>query len=207
MTPLQLHVQKWRECNLCPLHETRRNVVLVRGVLPCDVAFVGEGPGKSEDVIGQPFVGPAGLELDDETTGRGWVQRSGIDRFRLAFMNLIACIPLDETGEKTEEPPDESVQACKPRLEELLRIARPRLIVAVGGCARDWLDAKYHHHVKTPEVPIIDIEHPASILRKNVAMRGIARQRAIVTLNQAVEEYLDKEQPCPPSSSQPSARH
>lgn len=60
----QLHVREWENCTRCPLCETRRNIVLSRGKVPCDVLFIGEGPGESEDVLGAPFVGPAGHLLD-----------------------------------------------------------------------------------------------------------------------------------------------
>lgn len=55
MTKFELHVQTWSECSACFLSERRQNVVLARGDIPCDVLFVGEAPGPSEDIIGAPF--------------------------------------------------------------------------------------------------------------------------------------------------------
>jgi uracil-DNA glycosylase len=59
------HVDDWKDCTRCPLHTVRSNVVLARGSIPCDILFVGEAPGRSEDALGKPFVGPAGILLDE----------------------------------------------------------------------------------------------------------------------------------------------
>lgn len=64
MTPLEQHFATWRNgcgCELCP---AAKKVVIGKGENPCDVCFVGEAPGDSEDVLGDPFVGPAGEVLD-----------------------------------------------------------------------------------------------------------------------------------------------
>ncbi len=63
-TKLDQHIADWESCTRCPLHTTRRWVVLGRGTLPCDVLFVGEAPGNSENDIGKPFIGQAGKILD-----------------------------------------------------------------------------------------------------------------------------------------------
>jgi uracil-DNA glycosylase family 4 len=64
MTRFQLFCQKWGEgCGSTQCAGANR-VVLVRGSVPCDVLFIGEAPGQSEDVVGRPFVGPAGKLLD-----------------------------------------------------------------------------------------------------------------------------------------------
>lgn len=60
----QRHVESWKNCTRCPAHLHRKHTALVRGSLPCDVLFVGEAPGESEDVLGKPFVGPAGHLFD-----------------------------------------------------------------------------------------------------------------------------------------------
>lgn len=175
MTAYQQHVKDWGTCTRCPLHLTRKRVVLVRGQLPCDVLFVGEAPGRSEDVLGQPFVGPAGQLLDR-------IIKSADRRVTIyAFTNLVACIPLGDDGNKTAEPSHESILACRPRLGNLIKIAQPKLVACVGSLAED-------HVPELVSVPIVHIVHPAAILRAPTAQQGMMVKKAVVTLAAALEE-------------------
>lgn len=198
------HVRRWKDCRACPLWEVRSSVVLARGKLPCDVLLLGEAPGKSEDYLGEPFVGPAGKLMDsivadaipEMTCCCGSPLDGKHDHYtcgppipgpRVAFTNLIACIPLDD-GKKTEEPPDESVLACAPRLAEFVRIADPRLLVCVGKNAKDWTDTGWKKSIKFHrELPRVEIVHPAAILRMPVAQQDMAIRRCVVVLRNAVE--------------------
>lgn len=192
----QQHVNKWKDCTRCDLHETRKHVVLARGSIPCDVLFVGEAPGESEDVLGAPFKGPAG-KLLDEIVRRAW-QEAGVDsELRWAMTNLVACIPRDQDeGGKAAEPEVESIESCAPRLQEFVIITKPKLIVCVGSLARDWLDPKYKGCIKlggNRVIPRIDIVHPAYILRLNIAQRGLTIQRCVVAVANAIEEYCSED--------------
>ena len=192
MTKFQAHVQRWSACRLCHLCDGRTQVVLCRGKLPCDVLMVGEAPGVSEDVIGQPFVGPAG-QLLDSVVARA-VEMADVVDVRFAFTNLCGCLP-DKTAED-HAPPESSIRACRPRLEELVALAHPQLVVAVGNLARDWLDRKRSGKLKkerhpVPEgVPIIDVTHPARVLRSDRSQQGLMRQRMAVTLAEAFQELI-----------------
>lgn len=178
-------VENWKDCTRCDLSKRRRNVVLSRGVLPADVVFVGEAPGKVENLRGVPFVGPAGRLLDD------LIERSGIGAYRLAFTNLIACIPFDEDRKKIGAPPDYAVEECTPRLSEFIRIASPRVIVAVGKEAASFLEPGYSFSVKIDRaIPRVEVVHPAFILRANPIAQGLLRQRVVINLANAVEDYL-----------------
>lgn len=187
MTPYQRHVTKWRDCDLCPLAATRKRVVLVRGSIPCDVLFVGEAPGPSEDVLGKPFVGPAGKLLDEIVIRARNVNHEPEPYFpelRFAFTNLVGCIPLDEHRDKFAEPSEESIVACLPKLGEIARIADPKIVVAVGKLAAKWLRGK-----RSPidAFKVVEIVHPAAILRANEAARGLMAQKAVITLSDAFE--------------------
>lgn len=192
-----LHVERWSGCTACRLHEGRVKVVLARGRVPADLLFVGEAPGVSEDVVGAPFVGPAGQLLDqiveaalplEYADGEGQPPTGYL--YSTCFANLICCIPYDESGEKVHEPPDWAVRACAGRLRELVEIVRPRLIVCVGGEARDWLDPRRKGHVELPPIPQVSIVHPAAILRANVAAQGLMARKAEVTIRNAIQEHL-----------------
>lgn len=188
MTRYQLHVRRWSSCTACELSQVRRRVVLARGSVPCDVLFVGEAPGKSEDVLGSPFVGPAGHLLDD-------VIADALDGFvvqpdspfeaerpaRVAFTNLVACLPKDGAGGKLE-PTKDQVRACRPRLDEFALLCEPRWVVKVGVLSRK--------HLPEPAwgAPTCSIDHPAFAVRQPPAIRaGVARKMA-VTVRQFLEQ-------------------
>lgn len=183
-TPWQKHVGQWGACTKCPLCRTRKNVVLARGSLPCDVLFIGEAPGESEDVLGRPFVGPAGKLLDDI------IDASVPTGVSFAFTNLVACVPRDEeNGGKTAEPTKESIEECQPRLDQLVKMAEPKLAVCVGRLAETWLAPGYKYSPKSlKNVPQIAVVHPAAILRANVAMQGLMIKRCVVAISNAVRE-------------------
>jgi DNA polymerase len=148
-------------------------MALARGQVPCDVLFVGEAPGQSEDVCGVPFIGPAGKLLDSI------IQAAGVNRLRYCLTNLIACIPLGPEG-KLDEPPDYAVEACKPRLASFIRLCQPKLLVCVGGHAGRYAP-------ESLAFKRLKLIHPAAILRMNVAQQGLAVQRCTVLLKDAIE--------------------
>lgn len=183
-TRYSLHVDRWNDCTACALHRDRKSVVLCRGVLPADVLFVGEAPGKAEDSIGEPFVGPAGQLLDEI------VSRACTNGERIAFTNLIACIPWDEEEDgKLAEPPDFAIEACSLRLAEFIEIANPSLIVCVGRHAADWLTPGYRWSIPLHRrIPLCKIQHPAYLLRLNTIQRNLGVQRAVVQVRTALAE-------------------
>lgn len=191
----QLYVARWSGgCGSDQCAGAQR-VCLARGQVPCDLLFVGEAPGESEDVLGRPFVGPAGRLLDQiiaQAVGSTHETEPGSGRLRVAFTNLVCCIPRDGDSKATA-PEDSQVLACGPRLSEFVGLADPALIVCVGALARDWLDPGYKHRIRLQkEVPRIDIVHPAAVLRANVALRGLMVQRAVVQIQSAVEEHCSE---------------
>lgn len=178
MTAYQRHVARWKNCKRCNLCEQRQTVVLARGRVPCDVLFVGEAPGVSEDVLGVPFVGPAGKLMDEAI-------RIALDgQHDYALTNLICCVPLDEDGAKAKEPPKEAILACEGRLKEFTVLCRPRLVVTVGKLA----DKHFEVPQDIPVPLIINVVHPAAILRMDVSQKGLAFQRMVVTIRDTVEE-------------------
>ena len=197
MTPYRRHWNRWKDCTACPLHLQRNRVVLARGKVPAEVVFIGEAPGPSEDVIGKPFVGPAGKD-------RG----CGLDhlievvlgqRYSYAITNLVACFPREAKRAGVNEPPAEAVWACAPRLREFVRLCKPRLVVLVGKLASQYIQGAAQFRLDDrPEQPewvplegellFCEIIHPAAILRLDISQRGLAAQRAVVTLSDAVEE-------------------
>lgn len=187
MTPWQAFVAKWKDCRRCALAQGRSTVVLARGKLPCHALFVGEAPGRSEDDLGEAFVGAAGHLLDAWIDRAGWNGGAAHPPVRCAFTNLCCCIPLDEDGEKVAEPPEDAVKACAPRLREFVALARPQLVICVGLLASKYVRRKLAG-VNVGDVPLVDIVHPAAVLRANVAQQSLMERRAVVTLANAGEK-------------------
>lgn len=188
MTPWQRHKQRWGKGCGSELCGKANRIVLARGSLPCDVLFVGEAPGKGENLSGVPFCGPAG-QLLDQMIAKAVAQVP----FTFALTNLTGCIPLNSDGAKVHEPEACDVEQCSERLLDLIdNVACPRAIIAVGRAAEKWLDPRYHHSIKPRvRVPIAHIDHPAAVLRANVAQQGYMLQRAVVTVVNTVEELID----------------
>jgi uracil-DNA glycosylase len=192
MTPFQRHVKLYGGGCGGPACAGAR-VCLSRGTVPCDVLFVGQAPGESEDALGQPFVGPTGLLLE-EIIDRAFEDIPGI---AWAFTNLVGCIPRDEEGREAD-PTDEQVAACAGRLADFVELCDPKMIVAVGAIARGWLKPGYKHSatfhkplVVCPGAPprgtikLIDVTHPGAIVRMPVAGRQFAERRCAVVLANA----------------------
>lgn len=139
---------------------------------------------NSENALGECFTGPAGHLLDRIIAAafRGLT-------IRYAVTNLVGCIPLLDDKGKEMQPEPAHVKACRPRLQEVIDMAHPRLVVRVGAMARTWLEpGGKGDPVLPPGCEIADIDHPASILRAPTVQRNLAEQRCVVTIRNAVED-------------------
>lgn len=172
----------WNHCTRCALHETRREVVLGRGECigksasaRTDILFIGEGPGKSENIIGKPFVGRSGRLFDKVLTLA--ITRVRMKRIKYYITNTVACRPCDGEHEPNRQPAPEELLACLPRVQEVVDELRPRVIVFLGKVAENHL-RKYY-----PEG--IALAHPAYILR-----RGGESSPEFVTFYRGVVEAL-----------------
>lgn len=200
MTPFQLHVRRWKGCDKCELACQRDRIVLARGKVPCDVLLIGEAPGQSEDVVGQPFVGPAGKLLDHLIDRAGWNEPIDVAPFegdnqtrplvRCAFTNLVACFPKEAKKEGVNEPSDAAIKACTPRLAEFIELSNPQMVVCVGNLASKWM-RKVRDQLGDDGLPhLIDIVHPAAILRANESQQGLMKQRVVVQLANVLDKLV-----------------
>ena len=172
--------EKWKDCTSCELCDTRNRIVLAKGKLPCDILFVGEAPGASENVLGKPFIGPAGHLLEEI------VEASIPNNLRCAYTNLIGCIPLDENLQKVRQPHKEHIKACEPRLQEFVELANPKAFVCVGRLSEKHLPKI----VDIGERPTVSITHPAAILRADPSQKGLAIQLSCIRLIELCEELV-----------------
>jgi DNA polymerase len=129
--PLQEAMHEASDCRRCHLYGPATQTVFGEGPAHASVIFVGEQPGDQEDVIGRPFVGPAGQIMDRA------MEEAGIDRRTVYITNAVKHFKFEPRGKrrihKTPETPE--IQACRFWLDvELVRL-RPKLVVAMGGTA------------------------------------------------------------------------
>jgi probable DNA metabolism protein len=129
--PLSEAIGEAAECRRCHLYESATQTVFGEGPGHAKVLFVGEQPGDQEDVIGRPFVGPAGQIMDRA------LEDAGIDRRTVYVTNAVKHFKFVPRGKRrihqTPEAPE--IQACRFWLDvELVRL-QPKLVVALGGTA------------------------------------------------------------------------
>lgn len=174
-------VDDWKNCKLCPLHCNRTSVVHWRGQLPCDVLFIGEAPGESEDVIGVPFIGPAGSLLrelvSEAETDYDSLKPFPFEPTKWAATNIVACLPLDEDG-NLRPPKKAEAKACSDRLIDFIEIAQPEVIVTLGQVAEKYLPRT--------NVPHFNLIHPAAILRSETKY-VLLRKKFIIGLRDILE--------------------
>jgi uracil-DNA glycosylase family 4 len=118
---LEAIAEEIRACTACDLHETRVQAVPGIGASDARIVFVGEAPGAQEDKRGLPFVGQAGRLLDQLLEG------IGLDRDRVAILNVIKCRPPDNRPPRKGE-----IAACRHFLDRQLGVIQPQLIVTLG---------------------------------------------------------------------------
>jgi uracil-DNA glycosylase len=129
--PLQQAMREASDCRRCSLWEPATQTVFGEGPAHAKVIFVGEQPGDQEDVIGRPFVGPAGQIMDRA------MEKAGLDRRTVYITNAVKHFKFEPRGKrrihKTPETPE--IRACRFWLDvELVRL-QPKLVVAMGGTA------------------------------------------------------------------------
>jgi uracil-DNA glycosylase family 4 len=112
-------------CTKCPLAKGRTQVVFGVGDPAADLVFVGEGPGREEDLAGEPFVGRSGKLLD-----RLMQEEIGLTRERCYIANVVKCRPPNN-----RDPAPGEIAACRPYLEEQITLIKPRVIVTLGNFA------------------------------------------------------------------------
>lgn len=165
---LDVHERAWSDCQKCDLSASRRKVVTWRGDPGAKLFIIGEGPGADEDEQGLPFVGPAG-RLVDELLKRAELQPSDV-----FIANMVGCRP---PGNRM--PDRDELKACAPRLQQMLRIVRPRALLLLGGTAARLagITAVMSHRGSASQVdilcydgevrswPAIATLHPAYVLR------------------------------------------
>jgi uracil-DNA glycosylase len=155
-------------CTRCKLHTTRTQTVFGEGSYDAQVMFIGEGPGKDEDIQGRPFVGRAGQLLTAIIEKGMKIPRSSV-----FIANMVKCRPtVDMKFERDRPPDDEEVQSCCDYLKQQILLIKPKVIITLGNPSTRFI-------LKTKEgitkmrgawgsyegIPVMPTYHPSFILR------------------------------------------
>lgn len=167
------------QCHRCRLAATRTQVVFGEGSAGAEVMFIGEGPGKQEDLTGRPFVGRAG-ELLTRIIEHGMC----VPREKVYIANIVKCRPtVDQKMERDRPPERDEVAACTPLLIRQIEILKPRVIVALGSPSMKFLLRTESGITKMRGswgefmgIPVMPTFHPSYVLRNGGETSPLRRE-------------------------------
>jgi DNA polymerase len=157
------------DCRRCTLCESREKIVFGTGSQNARVLFVGEAPGRDEDLQGEPFVGEAGQLLTKMIIAMGY------ERSEVYICNVLKCRPPENRNPSAEE-----INQCSPFLLRQVKAVAPKAIVALGTFSAQTLlgskepisrlRGKFHDYHGIPLMPTF---HPAFLLRSPEKKREV----------------------------------
>ena len=159
MNSVEEVAQRVRICIDCPLSNSRTHAVPGEGPADAQIMFIGEGPGYHEDRQGRPFVGPAGMFLDQ------LLASIGLRREEVFIANMVKCRP---SGNRDPLPAE--IAACSKYLDRQLELIRPKLVVTLGRFSsakffpRESISKARGKSRKVDGLTIYPIMHPAAAL-------------------------------------------
>jgi uracil-DNA glycosylase family protein len=179
-------VEAAARCEACPLYRNATQTVFGEGPVGARLLLVGEQPGDQEDLQGRPFVGPAGQLLD-------WaLVKAGIDRGETYVTNAVKHFKWVPRGKRRihSKPSSLEIKACRPWLDEELRLIKPEVILCLGAtAAQALLGAAFRvtrergRFVPSNLAPhVMATVHPSSLLRiedddeRKAAIREFVRE-------------------------------
>jgi uracil-DNA glycosylase len=168
------------DCQRCPLAATRNRLVFGVGDPHARLMFIGEAPGKNEDLTGEPFVGAAGKFLDE------LLASIGTDRSQVYIANMVKCRP-----PANRDPEAIELETCAPFLARQIELIAPDVVATLGRFAAHYvlqvsdpitsLRGKLYHRAGRNIVPVF---HPAAALydssKRSVLLEDFQRIRVVL---------------------------
>jgi len=158
------------DCRGCKLHTQRRNLVFGEGNHNTSLVFVGEAPGKEEDLAGRPFVGEAGRLLT-----RIIENGMGLSRNDVYILNVVKCHP-----PKNRDPEQDEIEVCIHFLRKQISLIKPKVICGLGRIAgqamlggRFKISRDRGKWFSYMDIPLLATYHPAYLLRYPAAKRQV----------------------------------
>jgi len=166
-------------CTQCVLHRSRTQTVFGVGNAHAELLIIGEAPGADEDRQGEPFVGRAGQLLNAML---GAIQLARDDVY---IANILKCRPPNNRDPKPEE-----AAACSPFLTRQIELIEPKVILALGRIAAQWLLQSDRpigrlrgtvHSYGSTGIALVASYHPAYLLRSPLAKAKAWEDLVLVT--------------------------
>ena len=158
------------ECRKCPLGSSRMNAVPGEGNKEAALMFVGEGPGRDEDIQGRPFVGKAGKLLTRI------IDAMKFKREDVYITNVVKCRPPNNRN-----PNGEEIEECREYLLEQIKMIRPKVIVTLGRVAagsfissKEGMTALRGDFYEFDQIKVMPTFHPSYLIR-NERNEGLKR--------------------------------
>ncbi|MDD1709649.1 MAG: uracil-DNA glycosylase [Methanoregulaceae archaeon] len=178
-------------CTRCRLSLTRINAVPGEGPVPSRLFFIGEAPGKKEDLTGRPFVGRAGSVLE------ALLASVGLERNKVYITSIIKCRPPENRLPRRDE-----IAACSGYLDQQIEILYPEIIIPMGRLASELIFSHFGlshgpigrihgkaFHAKTlhRDLLIVPVYHPAAVTHNPPIKSALFEDFQI--LGTIIEEY------------------
>ncbi len=149
-------------CRRCKLSQGRKNIVFGTGNADARIMFIGEAPGKDEDLQGEPFVGEAGMLLTN------LIEKMGFKRETVYIANIIKCRP-----PMNRDPEEDEILSCRTFLDKQIDVIAPEFIITLGRIAlmtltnnnKIKITAARGNFFEYKGVPVMPTFHPAYLLR------------------------------------------
>jgi uracil-DNA glycosylase family protein len=157
------------DCRGCGLYRRATQTVFGEGAASAAVMLIGETPGDREDIVGRPFVGPAGQLLDRA------LDAAGVDRNTVYVTNVVKHFKWEPRGKRRlhKRPMPGEIGACLPWLRREMEVVQPKVIVCLGATAAQALLGRSFsvtrdrgRFVSSPLAPfMLATLHPSALLR------------------------------------------
>lgn len=149
------------DCRRCKLWKHRKNIVFGEGSSGAALMFIGEGPGREEDIHARPFVGDAGKLLTK------MIIKMGMKREGVYIANIVKCRP-----PSNRNPEEDEIAACRPFVEKQVEIINPDVIMSLGRISSNALTGANipisrlrGNFFDYRGIPLMPTFHPAYLMR------------------------------------------
>jgi len=160
--------EEMNQCRRCDLWHSRNHLIFGEGNHHAPIFIVGEAPGRDEDRVGRPFIGPSGILLDKIFTACGFNRKE-----HLFISNIVRCRP---PGNRPPTPQESA--ACLPWLHKQLELTDPRIVILLGATALRYMAGSDYritrvrgNWIKQENRLMMPVYHPSALLRNPALKR------------------------------------
>lgn len=157
---LREEIKYCKKCGLSGLHKKNIFPVVGRGSIPADILFIGEAPGKSEELFGVPFIGQSGKFFDVMLFDvKHLINREDKKDIKFSFYitNSCLCRPVNLTDRENREPTSLEILSCMNHIINISKIIQPKLVIFLGKIAEKYYKREFRESIM--------INHPSYLIK------------------------------------------